>query len=514
MIAYDVQFTEPTTDARTPRSTTRWPARRGRCCHDRGRRATATPTCSAADDVLRADRGEGGATAAPTDDGGVIRRVPRQRSTACELVRGRRGRARAGRPRGVGRLRRPRRADRLPRRRRARSRRLVLATCSTEGCRRRAARTGRRGRGLGALAAGRPPGADLERRAHVRARGPGQRDLDGACAACRCATRRCWVERAGDARARVRRRRSPRCACRRSDAAFARRAARALRRGCRSPARLRRRDAAGRVAADRRAALAPVGAVAARGADLRARDRRRTRALFGRFVPGVASSTSCSRRATARRGWRGVPPGRDRPLLRPARLHDLRRGRLAGARLEVLNRYLEAMSEAVLAHGGTVVSLLGDGVMAVFGSPLERPTTHGPRFGAAASCSARACRASTSGSARAASSRCASASASTPVRSCPAPWARSGGWSTPPWATRPTWPRVCRRYQGAWGPPAALRRHPRASRGRLRRPGARRRGHPARARAPGGAVDAGPLCGARGGLGRSGVAALPAPAPP
>ena len=40
--------------------------------------------------------------------------------------------------------------------------------------------------------------------------------------------------------------------------------------------------------------------------------------------------------------------------------------------MELLNRYLTAMSEAVLDQAGTVVSFMGDGLMAVFGSPLER----------------------------------------------------------------------------------------------------------------------------------------------
>ncbi len=41
--------------------------------------------------------------------------------------------------------------------------------------------------------------------------------------------------------------------------------------------------------------------------------------------------------------------------------------------LAVLNRYLETVSAAVHAHGGTVVSYQGDGVMAVFGAPLPQP---------------------------------------------------------------------------------------------------------------------------------------------
>ena len=40
--------------------------------------------------------------------------------------------------------------------------------------------------------------------------------------------------------------------------------------------------------------------------------------------------------------------------------------------LRVLNRYLETASNAVHAHGGTVVAFQGDGVMAVFGAPLAQ----------------------------------------------------------------------------------------------------------------------------------------------
>jgi adenylate cyclase len=41
--------------------------------------------------------------------------------------------------------------------------------------------------------------------------------------------------------------------------------------------------------------------------------------------------------------------------------------------IEILNRYLTEMSGAILDHGGTLVTYMGDGIMAVFGSPLERP---------------------------------------------------------------------------------------------------------------------------------------------
>ena len=40
--------------------------------------------------------------------------------------------------------------------------------------------------------------------------------------------------------------------------------------------------------------------------------------------------------------------------------------------IEALNRYLSAMSEAILDHGGTLVAYMGDGIMAVFGAPLQQ----------------------------------------------------------------------------------------------------------------------------------------------
>ena len=64
--------------------------------------------------------------------------------------------------------------------------------------------------------------------------------------------------------------------------------------------------------------------------------------------------------------------------------------------IDVVNRYLGEMSEAILAEEGTIVAYMGDGIMAVFGAPLEQPDhadralrsaramldTHLPRFSA------------------------------------------------------------------------------------------------------------------------------------
>jgi adenylate cyclase len=41
--------------------------------------------------------------------------------------------------------------------------------------------------------------------------------------------------------------------------------------------------------------------------------------------------------------------------------------------LEILNRYHGEMTDAVMAHGGTLISFMGDGIMAVFGAPIEQP---------------------------------------------------------------------------------------------------------------------------------------------
>jgi adenylate cyclase len=51
--------------------------------------------------------------------------------------------------------------------------------------------------------------------------------------------------------------------------------------------------------------------------------------------------------------------------------------------LKILNRYLTAMTDAILAHGGTLVSYMGDGIMAIFGAPLAQPD-HADRALAAA----------------------------------------------------------------------------------------------------------------------------------
>jgi adenylate cyclase len=41
--------------------------------------------------------------------------------------------------------------------------------------------------------------------------------------------------------------------------------------------------------------------------------------------------------------------------------------------IEVLNTYLSDMSDAIMDQGGTLIAYMGDGIMAVFGAPLDQP---------------------------------------------------------------------------------------------------------------------------------------------
>jgi adenylate cyclase len=101
------------------------------------------------------------------------------------------------------------------------------------------------------------------------------------------------------------------------------------------------------------------------------RERRRTRALFARFVPeNVVDQVLDRTDDDLRLG--GVE--REGTVM----FSDLR-GFTSFAEalpvtrvIEVLNRYLGEMSEAILDHGGTLVAYMGDGIMAVFGAPIEQ----------------------------------------------------------------------------------------------------------------------------------------------
>ena len=111
-------------------------------------------------------------------------------------------------------------------------------------------------------------------------------------------------------------------------------------------------------------------------------ERQRTREMFGRFVPESVVGQVLEQSDGARLG--GV--GRDATVM----FSDLRGFTSFAETLEpdqviaILNRYLTAMvDDAILPHGGTLVDYMGDGIMAVFGAPVEMPD-HADRALAAA----------------------------------------------------------------------------------------------------------------------------------
>ena len=117
-------------------------------------------------------------------------------------------------------------------------------------------------------------------------------------------------------------------------------------------------------------ALAAVGALAA-GAVLEGRERRLTRMLFSRFV-GEEVVGELLDRAGGDVRLGGVRQTATVLFCDLRGFTSFAESLPAERVIEVLNRYLSEMSDAILDHGGTLVSYLGDGIMAVFGSPLER----------------------------------------------------------------------------------------------------------------------------------------------
>jgi adenylate cyclase len=104
---------------------------------------------------------------------------------------------------------------------------------------------------------------------------------------------------------------------------------------------------------------------------LEAFERRRVRDTFARFVPEevvgqVLERTDDDLRLAGRRMEVTV-------LFSDIRgFTTFSEGRDPGEVLEILNRYHEEMTDAVMEHGGTLISFIGDGIMAVFGAPIEQ----------------------------------------------------------------------------------------------------------------------------------------------
>ncbi|HXR27969.1 MAG TPA: adenylate/guanylate cyclase domain-containing protein [Solirubrobacteraceae bacterium] len=100
-------------------------------------------------------------------------------------------------------------------------------------------------------------------------------------------------------------------------------------------------------------------------------ERERVRDLFSRFVPrDVVEQVLASADENLRLG--GVE--RDCTVL----FSDLRgftsfsESQPAARVIDVVNHYLNEMTEAILDAGGTLIAYMGDGIMAIFGAPLEQ----------------------------------------------------------------------------------------------------------------------------------------------
>ena len=104
---------------------------------------------------------------------------------------------------------------------------------------------------------------------------------------------------------------------------------------------------------------------------LEAFERVRTHDTFSRFVPEAVVNQVLARTGGELRLGGELVEG-------TAMFTDLRgfttfsEGLAADEVIGLLNGYLGEISDAVLAHGGTLVSYLGDGLMAVFGAPLPQ----------------------------------------------------------------------------------------------------------------------------------------------
>jgi adenylate cyclase len=146
------------------------------------------------------------------------------------------------------------------------------------------------------------------------------------------------------------------------------------------------------LAFDRGTILSFVYPVAALGAStvgtlgahytLAAFDRQRTRDAFGRFVPQqVVNQVLAQTGKELRLG--GVR------VVGTCMFADLRGSTRFAESLppetvvDVINRYLSELTEAIHGYGGTLISYLGDGFMAVFGAPIEQEDHADRALGAA-----------------------------------------------------------------------------------------------------------------------------------
>jgi adenylate cyclase len=117
-------------------------------------------------------------------------------------------------------------------------------------------------------------------------------------------------------------------------------------------------------------ALSTVGTVAVQYVTT-AIERQRTRDIFARFVPEqVVDQVLARTDQDLRLGGVEI----EGTIL----FSDIRgfttfsESQPAERVLEILNRYLSGMTDAILDHGGTVTTYIGDGIMALFGGPIPQ----------------------------------------------------------------------------------------------------------------------------------------------
>jgi adenylate cyclase len=114
--------------------------------------------------------------------------------------------------------------------------------------------------------------------------------------------------------------------------------------------------------------LGVVGALAI-GLVLGAFERERVRDVFSRFVPEPVVDE------VLKNAGDDLRLGGERELV-TVLFSDVRgfttfsETRSPETVIEVLNRYLTSMTDVILKHGGTLVTFMGDGIMAVFGAPI------------------------------------------------------------------------------------------------------------------------------------------------
>lgn len=101
------------------------------------------------------------------------------------------------------------------------------------------------------------------------------------------------------------------------------------------------------------------------------RERRRTRSAFARFVPAAVVDRVLEQAED------GLRLGGEE-VLGTVLFSDIRgfttfsESHPAPEVIDILNRYLGEMTDAIMGHGGTLIGYLGDGIIAIFGAPLEQ----------------------------------------------------------------------------------------------------------------------------------------------